>query len=495
MTTGRSHDVRPKKRDGIACIPLVSSSAMRAKLRMRALLRSSAFLFWSISLIGIGFLGSVWFSEGNSVPPTVIVEGKTEAHASLPLSYGEQPLLSIESFFISVREGFLAQKVSFVEVNLASMILSVYSDGVKTLEVPIQTKGREGSWWETPSGVYAIQSKERTHFSTFGQVNQPWSMAFQGNFFIHGWPQYPDGTPVASSYSGGCVRLTDEDAERVYQAVAIGMPVLVHEQDYVNDSFSYAQAPVVSASSYLVADLQSGAVLAERDSKGERSVASITKLITALVAVEHINLDKTITITDVMRASTSIPRLKSGAHVSAYALLFPLLKESSNEAAEALARSMGRELFITRMNDKARAIGMEHSVFADVSGALATNVSTADDLFHLARYLLNNRSFLLRITADGSVPSAYAEPIFVDLQNFNVIPGTEGFIGGKVGKTTAAGETGMYLFRVAALGEERTLAVVVLGSTDRVADARALLSFVQERYGVILSTEADLKTE
>ncbi|PIP46640.1 MAG: hypothetical protein COX15_00070, partial [Candidatus Colwellbacteria bacterium CG23_combo_of_CG06-09_8_20_14_all_42_19] len=82
-----------------------------------------------------------------------------------------------------------------------------YEKGVFVNEFAILSKGKEGSWWETPAGLYKVQSKEKEHFSSFGRVYQPWSMAFQGNFFIHGWPYYPGGRAVESTYSGGCIRL------------------------------------------------------------------------------------------------------------------------------------------------------------------------------------------------------------------------------------------------------------------------------------------------
>lgn len=484
MIPGKAHDISKEARE----IPHIPRVAPVAVSRWRKVVRSSALLCWSVLLLAMGFGGAIWFNGTHVAPPTIVVEGsETESPARKELAYGAQPVLSIGSYFSAMRDDFVAQKADFIEADLATMRLSVYRQGIKELEVPIQTKGKEGSWWETPSGIYAIQSKEKTHFSSFGHVFQPWSMAFQGNFFIHGWPHHPDGTPVQSSYSGGCIRLSNEDAEEVYKVSSVGMPVLVHEQDYHNDSFSYGtKAPEVTADAFLVADLASGAVLAESRSDEVFSVASITKLLTALVAVEHINLDHTVTITDSMRASTSVPRLKVGASVSAYDLLFPLLKESSNEAAEALARHSGRATFIMRMNEKARAVGMEHSVFTDVSGAEAGNVSTANDLFQLARYLINNRSFVLRITADEPINSAYGEPAFPELQNFNVIEGLPGFIGGKVGKSTAAQESGLYLFNALVGGEKRALAVVVLQSTDRDADTKALLQYIEERYQVHL---------
>src|SRR5882724_9446532 len=115
-----------------------------------------------------------------------------------------------------VKDDFISQKESFIEADLTAMQLSVYENGAVVKQVPILTKGRPGSWWETPAGLYQVQNKETNHFSSFGHVYMPWSMDFQGNFFIHGWPYEPDGTPVSSAYSGGCIRLATDDAEKLY---------------------------------------------------------------------------------------------------------------------------------------------------------------------------------------------------------------------------------------------------------------------------------------
>ena len=67
-------------------------------------------------------------------------------------------------------------------------------------------------------------------------------MAFQGNFFIHGWPYEPDGTPVASTYSGGCIRMATDDAKKIYDMSTLGMPVLVYKSDFAPDGFRYHEA-------------------------------------------------------------------------------------------------------------------------------------------------------------------------------------------------------------------------------------------------------------
>src|SRR3989344_5762568 len=124
--------------------------------------------------------------------------------------------LAIGQFFEQVRERMTEEKLDFIEADLSEMKLRVYRKGEIAKEFPILTKGRPGSWWETPAGIYKVEGRIENHFSAFARVYLPWSLPFQGNFFIHGWPYYPDGTPVSTQYSGGCIRLSTDDAKALF---------------------------------------------------------------------------------------------------------------------------------------------------------------------------------------------------------------------------------------------------------------------------------------
>src|SRR3989344_7276539 len=136
-------------------------------------------------------------------------------------------VLPIDRKFEDEVASYIARKESFIEIDLSQMKVSLYKEGGLLKTLPVLSKGRDGSWWETPTGNYKILSKEQNHFSSIGNVWMPWSMQFYGNFFIHGWPYYEDGTPVSSTYSGGCIRLETTDAERLYPLVSTGTPVIV----------------------------------------------------------------------------------------------------------------------------------------------------------------------------------------------------------------------------------------------------------------------------
>ena len=111
--------------------------------------------------------------------------------------------------------------------DLREMMIRFYRDGALGAEFPIVSKGKPGSLWETPTGSYHIKTKEEDHYSTIGGVWMPHSMQFFGNFFIHGWPRYADGRPVPEGFSGGCIRLSEEDAKRLFELATVGTPLFV----------------------------------------------------------------------------------------------------------------------------------------------------------------------------------------------------------------------------------------------------------------------------
>lgn len=139
----------------------------------------------------------------------------------------------------------------------------------------------------------------------------------------------------------------------------------------------------------LVLDTHDGTALVAREIDTPRPIASLTKIMTALVILESgLPLDEPVTITheDRDRLKGSHSRLRVGSILTRDDLLRAALAASDNHAAAALARSYpgGREAFVAAMNTRAAALGMSRTRFADASGLDRRNVSTARDLARLA---------------------------------------------------------------------------------------------------------------
>jgi hypothetical protein len=443
---------------------------------------SALTLIVTVLLVLVAASSIFFILRDNNVSYAISV-GELPTPERVSFTYGEQPSLSNPDYFGKVKQQFIVKKADFIEADLSEKILRVYQSGNLALEVPIDSKGREGSWWETPAGLYEVESKEKAHFSGMGHVWMPWSMKFQGNFYIHGRTYYPDGTPTAKEFTGGCIRLSTENAEKVFNMIKTGTPVLVFEHSFSADTFQYQteQGPTLMAPVYLSGDLRNNHIFASNDATLEVPIASITKLMTALIATEYINLDSVATVPAEAVVYTSKARLKPGMQYSIYQLLFPLLMESSNEAAETIARYYGRGKFIEHMNRKAVSIGMLHSHFADVSGASAENTSSAEDLFMLAKYIYNNRSFIFNITSGKLKANAYGDSGFADIGNYNDFISNTHFFGGKNGKTTAAAETSISVFEFPVGTTTRPVVTIVLGSPNAAVEAQKVIDYTLER--------------
>jgi D-alanyl-D-alanine endopeptidase (penicillin-binding protein 7) len=137
----------------------------------------------------------------------------------------------------------------------------------------------------------------------------------------------------------------------------------------------------------IIAD-HSGTILFSRNADKPRSIASVTKLMTALVILDKkLPLDETITITKADRDLRQLTgsRLKVGAKLTREELLTLAMLSSENRAALALGRTYpgGSEAFTSAMNEKAKSLGMMHSNFIDAAGLSPNNLSTPNDLFLL----------------------------------------------------------------------------------------------------------------
>ncbi len=363
--------------------------------------------------------------------------------------------------------------------DLKNMKLSLYENGVITKTYPIIAKGREGSPWETPPGQYSVLRKESIHFSSIGEVYMPFSMQFFGNYFIHGVPFYAGGKEVAPGYSGGCIRLATIDMKDLFERSIEKMPVFVsdvpdqnpHTGSYQIDA-SYISP--ISSQSALIADLDTGEVIWEKDAQTVRPMASLTKLLTALTSLEAVNQFQNAKVSARAVETLGDSDFKTGDKVAMKDLLYALLLESSNDASEIIAEHIGRSYFLALMRSKIAAIGLENTRIADPSGISALNVSTADDLFSLAQYIFFHKKYILDVTKTSHYQTTHYR--FANNSKFFADPG---YIGGKNGYTTPAQHTLVALYSLP-LGEfsKRNIAIVLLNGDNKESDARALLSFL-----------------
>lgn len=436
-------------------------------------------------LLFVGFSGfDIMTAESNVAAPIVTVYDPN-SDSRTTLSYGPQSALANAGFFDETRNAFIEEELSFLEIDLESDIVRFFDKGVLVFSSVIIAAGEPGSWWDSPSGIYKVEDKDEKKFSQYTQTYFPWSITFEGNYAVHAWPVYPNGKSAPEDFAGGGVRLEAADAEKLYELMELGQPVLVREATRQNgDSFVYEPtAPNVTAKHYLVADIENGSILASSDLHEVVPIASLTKLMTAVVAAEKMNLDDRVRVGNPTFVQSLIPRLAERSSVSMYSLMQLLLLESSNEASEVIAGQYGRDDFIKEMNDKARIVGMFDTAFADPSGLSAENVSSLGDLFQLTRYIRTHRDFIFEISATGEAVGVAGGGEFSNISNFNEVQNLNNFVGGKIGETLAAGKTSVSLHEIEVQGSARTVVIILLGSEARNDDVTSLVGFVESRFG------------
>jgi serine-type D-Ala-D-Ala endopeptidase (penicillin-binding protein 7) len=244
--------------------------------------------------------------------------------------------------------------------------------------------------------------------------------------------------------------------------------------------------PDLRAEAAIIYDPETNQVLWEENSQNQRSIASITKVMTAAVFLENdpdVTQEVTIARNDVFRASTTF--LRANDKVTADDLLHLLLIASDNAAARALARFSphGSEGFIQRMNQKARELGLENTSYTDPSGLLSDNVSSAYDMARLITFASQDEriSSIMRLsaytlrTAKGRTLSFHSTNHLLGRTDVDVRAGKTGFIS-KAGYCLAT------LLRMPENGQQ--VAVVVLGARSnagRFMESRNLFNWVSSK--------------
>lgn len=166
---------------------------------------------------------------------------------------------------------------------------------------------------------------------------------------------------------------------------------------FLSQQAAAAEAPQVSARSAVVLDGVTGRVLYEKDADKKSLIASTTKIMTALVALEQFGLDETVTVPqEAVGVEGSSIYLQKDERITVRELLYGVMLQSGNDAATALAAASegGAAAFVDRMNGKARQLGLTRTHFANPSGLDdPENYSTARELAKLSAYAMENETF------------------------------------------------------------------------------------------------------
>jgi len=221
-------------------------------------------------------------------------------------------------------------------------------------------------------------------------------------------------------------------------------------------------------------DLKTGEVLFMKGGEEPRPIASISKLMTAILAKEIFPPDAQYSLAAEDFADPSFhPDLRPGDVLTLEEALHIMLIQSDNAVASAIARSYGQADFVKKMNEKAQELRMVNTAFFDPTG-LADNVSTPRDLLRLAQYISKNQPQIFEITRIPAITLITRQGKRFNLRNTDLLAGKmPTLLGGKTGLTDAAGGCLLAVFS----NGRRDIMSVVLGSADRFGDTEKLVNF------------------
>lgn len=250
---------------------------------------------------------------------------------------------------------------------------------------------------------------------------------------------------------------------------------------------SEAEIPNLTARAVLMFDINNEKTLFERNATTRMPMASITKIMTAIIALENKKASNQYRVRpDAIVGENSMGLEASEVHTLEN-LLYGLMLPSGNDAAEVLADNFegGREAFIQAMNDKAKALGLSNTNFTNPSGLQGDGdqYTTAYDLLVITRYAINTFPEFIQITStyEHTIPQTRTHKAYTLYNETNLITSYPGVKGVKTGYTP---EAGMCLVTYIEYEGQRIIGVI-LNSESRREEMKSLLDYSLKKNDIV----------
>jgi serine-type D-Ala-D-Ala carboxypeptidase (penicillin-binding protein 5/6) len=246
--------------------------------------------------------------------------------------------------------------------------------------------------------------------------------------------------------------------------------------------------PDVQAKAVLLYDLTENKVLFERNARQRMPMASLTKIMTAIVALEDPKMPSSYRVYGEDLVGEDSMGLEAGEILTKEELLYGLMLNSGNDASEVLAHnySAGRSAFLTAMHDKAKALGLADTSFSNPSGLQGDGVqyTTAHDLLVMTRYALDTFQLFREIVAtyEYEIPANNTHKVYYLTNETNLISTYPGVKGVKTGYTPEAGMCLITYYEKDGV----KLVGILLNSPDRRGEMKMLLDYALTTYGMPL---------
>lgn len=249
----------------------------------------------------------------------------------------------------------------------------------------------------------------------------------------------------------------------------------------------------IGALAAIIYNPKSNKILYQKNIYESLPIASLTKLMTAVVVIETINLEDVVMVSkQAVMTEGEAGNLAVGEELTVKNLLYALLVESSNDAATALEEYFNTNLssntLVDAMNERALRMGLSETIFNNPSGldenGIPSNFSSGIDIAVLVKYILEAKSIIPEIVSTHiidihSVDGRHSHHLVNSNKLLGVLPE---IVGGKTGYTQKAGESLIVIFKPPSGNENDLLIGIVLNSKDRLGDTRTLLDWTKKAY-------------
>ncbi|HAU07873.1 MAG: hypothetical protein UW46_C0001G0029 [Candidatus Yanofskybacteria bacterium GW2011_GWF1_44_227] len=276
----------------------------------------------------------------------------------------------------------------------------------------------------------------------------------------------------------------DQDDESTTYDTRAAYILPLSEPSYIPMLDTAVEQPIIEAKSIAIFDIRSERYLFDRDIRARLPVASLTKIMSAVVVMENFDLKDVVVVGESsIKVDGQKQTLYAGESMSVENLLKMMLIESSNDAAYALAE-YGRSRaidFVAEMNRKSLALGMNNTKFLDPAGLNDEAYSTAEDLVRITEYSLKYDLMWKILGEKNVIVRSTDEKIEHITTTTNMLLGAlPNILGGKTGYTDTA--LGCLVLVVSVPDRDDNIISVVLGSKDRFGETEKLVNWIKKAY-------------
>lgn len=239
-------------------------------------------------------------------------------------------------------------------------------------------------------------------------------------------------------------------------------------------------APTLTAKGVFVMDLESGTVLFDKNPHLQLKPASLTKIMTSLVAIDYFNPDTVLKVKNGQNSVGNTAKLLKGDEFNASDVIYALLVPSGNDAAVTLAENYpgGYRAYVEKMNQKVAELGLKNTHFVNVSGIESPNhFTTAYDMAIIARSALNRHTFA-NVVSTKNITIKSLKGNLYPLSTTNLLLERPDVLGVKTGWTPEAGECLVIL----ATRDGHKILISLLGSQDRFGESKKIIDWTFSNY-------------